>query len=322
MTSFIHKYSPKTLDHFICDDDFKQTILDFIDIDHLNLLFVGNNGVGKSSLINCIVSNYYNEDIHCYSKNIYRLNNLKEQTISSLRIEMKTFLQAPCSIRNKKKIVILDDIDTINEQMQHVLRNSMDMYSSKTHFICSCTNINKVLDTIQSQLFILKLKTPTERNLYTLINYIMDKENILLDDTMKQYLIRATNHSYRSLINYMEKIYLLDTEIITLDVLRCICNLAKDVDFDRYLSVLIQGEIRQAYNILLNIYNDGYTVVDILDHLFHYLSSSKILNDDLRYNLLPYISQYITVFHTLHEEEIELFFFTYEIYVNVLCKNI
>ena len=70
---------------------------------------------------------------------------MKEQGIQYFRNDMKTFCQSRSSIYGKKKIVIIDDIDTINEQSQQVFRNYIDKYSNNIQFISVCSNVQKVV---------------------------------------------------------------------------------------------------------------------------------------------------------------------------------
>ena len=99
-----------------------------------------------------ILSKNYN------STNILTINSLKDQGISYYRYEVKTFCQTLCQLQNKKKFVVLDDIDYINEQSQQVFRNCIDKYSNNTNFIASCSNIQKVIDSFQSRVMIIKIK--------------------------------------------------------------------------------------------------------------------------------------------------------------------
>ena len=98
-----------------------------------------------------------NLQLRQYIDDILVINSLKEQGIQYYRTEVKTFCQTRCSIQGKKKIVILDDIDNINEQSQQVFRNCIDKYSNNVHFISSCSNIQKVIDSLQSRKIIIKL---------------------------------------------------------------------------------------------------------------------------------------------------------------------
>jgi hypothetical protein len=50
--------------------------------------------------------------------------------------------------------------------------------------------------------------------------------------------------------------------------------------------------------------------MDILDNYFAYIKNSNILNEDKKHKIIPFICKYITIFHNIHEDEIELALFT------------
>ena len=51
------------------------------------------------------------------------MDQMKDTSVAYFRSNMKTFCQSYCTIPNKKKLVIIDDIDNINEQCQQILRS-------------------------------------------------------------------------------------------------------------------------------------------------------------------------------------------------------
>jgi hypothetical protein len=57
--------------------------------------------------------------------------------------------------------------------------------------------------------------------------------------------------------------------------------------------------------------------MDILDNYFLFVKNTDMLIEDEKYTIIPYICKYISVFHNIHEDEIELALFT-----NNLIKNI
>ena len=68
---FIDKYKPQYLDDFALTDNFKTTIKLLINVDKLNILFIGNPGSGKTSILNAIVKEYYKDlASNEYSNNI------------------------------------------------------------------------------------------------------------------------------------------------------------------------------------------------------------------------------------------------------------
>ena len=235
---------------------------------------------------------------------------MKEQGISYYRNEVKTFCQIMCSIPDKKKIVVLDDIDIINEQSQQVFRNCIDKYSSNVHFISSCSNIQKVIDSLQSRVFIIRLKLLEKNNLKNIVYKICHKENIILTEEALNFIISISNNSIRTIINYLEKFKLLSMNI-TEDIAKTICtNICYD-DFVKYTK-LCKNKINltEAIKLIYGIYDKGYSVMDILDNYFLFIKSTNIISETDKYIIIKILCKYITIFYNIHEDEIELALFT------------
>ena len=129
---FINKYQPQFLKDFETDDELIDILKTLINMNNLNILFIGDIGSGKTTFLNASIREYYKGyDYNQYKDNILHINSLKEQGINYYRNDVKTFCQTCSSIIGKKKIIILDDIDIINEQSQQVFRNYIDKYSHK-----------------------------------------------------------------------------------------------------------------------------------------------------------------------------------------------
>ena len=310
---FLTKYRPIFFNDYINDHEIISFLKILVQIDSLNLLFIGNSGSGKTTMINSIIKEYYkdsdstNDEIE---SNILYINSLKEQGIHYYRNNVKTFCQTTSAIKNKKKIVVLDDIDYINEQSQQVFRNCIDKYSKNVHFIASCLNIQKVIDSIQSRVFIIKIKSHKEDKLITILNTIIEKENITMTMACKRKLIAMSNHSIRILINYLEKIKLIGDKV-TPNLIDNICNNICFDDFKTYISICMEEkDVQKASQLLLNIYEKGYSVIDIFDNFFLYVKNCNELDETQKYKMMPVICKYISVFYNVHEDEIELALFT------------
>jgi hypothetical protein len=50
--------------------------------------------------------------------------------------------------------------------------------------------------------------------------------------------------------------------------------------------------------------------MDILDNYFIFVKNTVLLSETEKYNVIPIICKYITIFHNIHEDEIELALFT------------
>ena len=310
-STFITKYKPYFIDDFTDNDQLINTIKTLIQLDSLNILLVGNVSSGKTTLLNCIAREYYGLQQHSNlpENNTLIINNLKEQGIQYFRNEMKTFCQSRSSIHGKKKLVIIDDIDLINEQGQQVFRNYIDKYSKNIHFISVCSNIQKVIESLQSRLHIINIPRQTEQYIMSVMAKIINAENIHIHKQIQDYLLVSANYSIRSLINFLEKIYIYD-EDITLEECKKICSTISTYHFDNYYDKIIDNNLAGAIGILYNIYDYGYSVIDILDFLFHYTKTCNKISEDYKYKVITELCKYITIFHNIHEDSIELVLIT------------
>jgi len=314
-TTFISKYKPYFIKDFCVDETFLSVLNTLFKIDNLNVLLIGNSNSGKTTMLYALIREYYNlsKESAIPENNILFVNNLKEQGIQYFRNEMKTFCQTHSAIYGKKKLVIIDDIDNINEQSQQVFRSYIDKYNHNIHFISVCTNIQKVIESIQSRLHIIKLSQPSTDQIRNIMNKIIEEENIKIDEESKEYILMISLGSIRVLINLLEKIYIYG-EPITIQPCRKICSIISFQEFETYFNLLKSGNLSGAIDILYSIYDYGYSVIDILDYFFEFIKLTKIMEDDIKYRIIPFLCKYITIFHNVHEDGIELALFTNNLY--------
>ena len=307
---FIHKYQPIRFSDFEIDNKIISVLNLLIKIDSLNILFIGGMGYGKTSLLNAIIREYYDGFKESeYENNILYINNLKEQGINYYRNDVKTFCQNCSIIKNKKKIVILDDIDLINEQSQQVFRNCIDKYSHNVHFISSCSNIQKVIENLQSRFTIIKMKPLERENMEKIMDKICLNENIHISPDAKDFILEISNNSAKILINYLEKFKLLN-QPIHIELAKLVSTNISFSIFSNYIQTLQNGNLNEAIQILYSIYDKGYSVMDILDNFFLFLKITNNIDENKKYEIIPYICKYISAFHNIHEDEIELALFT------------
>jgi DNA polymerase III delta prime subunit len=307
---FLNKYQPVYFDDFETDNQIIEVLRTLIHMNNLNILFIGNVGTGKTTYLNAVIREYYKEHTYQeYQDNILYINSLKEQGIAFYRNDVKTFCQTSSSIKNKKKFIVLDDLDVINEQSQQVFRSYIDNYSHNVHFISSCSNSQKVIETIQSRFVIIKIKPFQKENLIQIMDKIIKKENICISNEAKTFILNVSNNNAKILINYMEKFKLLNQDI-DLDLASNICTNISFFVFEDYTKLLQNNEINSAIKLLYDIYDKGYSVMDILDNYFLFVKITDLLTEKQKYDIIPIICKYVTIFHNIHEDEIELALFS------------
>lgn len=313
--TFISKYKPYFLHEFSMDTAMNQILRTLLEIDDLNTLFIGGPGTGKTTLLYAIIREYYglSKTDTIPETNILFINTIKEQGINYFRNEMKTFCQSKCSIYGKKKMIVIDDIDTVNEQGQQVFRNYIDKYNQNVHFISVCTNIQKVIESIQSRVHILKIYPPAESTIETTMDYIINREQIIIDDKSREYLLLISRLSVRILMTHLEKLYIYDKPI-TYDLCVKMCSSISDSIFEEYIESMKLGNLKDAVMIIYGISENGYSVIDILDFFFQFIKQTNSIDEEIKYQIIPLLCKYITAFHKIHEDTIELAIFTNNLY--------
>ena len=306
-TTFIKKYKPYFIRDFTDDTNFLDIVNTLIQFKNLNILFIGNINSGKTTLLDCIARQYYdlNENDNIPENNTLYINSLKEQGIQYFRNDMKTFCQSRSAIYGKKKIVLIDDIDSINEQSQQVFRNYIDKYSKNIHFISTCTNLQKVIESLQSRLHIIPIPKYSTSYIDKTMKNIMEKENMNLDKKVQTFILNNSNGSVRKMINSVEKCFVFDNNV-TISNCEKLCSTISFTHFDNYYNYLLKNNVKEATKILYEIYDYGYSVIDILDFLFYYTKKTELLEENIKYEVIILLCKYITIFHNVHEDCVEL----------------
>ena len=318
--TFINKYKPHELDDFQFEGDLTHILKTLIEIDSLNVLVVGASNSGKTTLLYAIIREYYGmEHNHpALENNILFINNLKEQGIQYYRSEMKSFCQLYSSINGKKKLIVIDDLDTINQQSQEVFRSYIDKYGNNVSFVCVCSNVQKVIESLQSRLQMLRLPSPNRGDCLRILRRIVKEESIVIDEAAVDYLLDISQNSVRNVINHLEKMWILDCKI-DIGVCKELCfNIPYSV-FEEYVRLYNGGGddgMQTAISLLYKINCElGYSVIDILDEFFIFVKITDLLSEEMRYRMIPVICEYIMHFHLLHEDSIELALFTRKLWI-------
>lgn len=306
--TFLSKYKPSNLNEFIMDPTLLSILTKLIELDNLNLLLIGDSGTGKSTLTKILIKEYYNFNVS--NDNILYINSLKEQGIQYYRTDFKYFCQTTCTIPNKKKIVIIDDIDVINEQIQQIFINFIDKYKN-INFILTGNNTQKIVEGLQSRLITFRLQSHTNQHLSSILDTIIKKENIIITDDAIQLLLNISNHSIRIMVNYLEKFKLLN-ENINSDIIENICTSIQLSKLELFNSFIQQKLKSQSFQLIYDFYKNGYSYIDILDNYFFFIKICS-LNDNIKYKIIKIICKYICIFNQVHEHSIELLFFTNEL---------
>lgn len=295
----INKYYPKTLDDFV-DTDLSSLLKEFIKMNIIKILFISKESNGKTAFINAIINYYYGK-----SDNVLVINNIKEYGINYFKNEVIQFCRSP-SLTSKKKMIVLDDFDSLNETNQQIFKNIIETYD--INYILSCSTPQKLTESIQSMLHVIEIKQMLPHQLNIIYDKIKSEEKLVIDEETKSYLVNFLN--IKQIINNMEKFKLINIPI-TLNLAK---ELSSDIHpqiFQKYIDEISNKNLNGCIKILYDLYYEGYSVMDILYNFYEFTKTH-----DIDYS--QHICKYILAFHNIHEDVIELALFTNSIFKNIL----
>jgi len=324
LSSFIQKYKPYYVDDFCIDVAKKRVIQTLLAKSKANLLLVGTTATGKTTFLYALIREYYGlgPQDKCSEQDVLFINNLKEQQgISYFRNEMKTFCQTRLvHPRGCKKMIVIDDMDTIHQQCQQVLCNYIDKYSGNIQFVFSCSNAQKIIENVQSRVQIVGLEPPTRGHLEQLYRRIVEEEGLQgrMDVGVESFVLDLAQGSLREVINIMEKVVVFfgleETGLITEAECRDLFLTRIQTSFQALLVEVRKGGLQEGIELMLQIVSNGYSIVDIFDAFFKFVKGTDLLSETEKYEAVRILCQYITIIHTMHEEKIEIVLFVNGLY--------
>jgi len=175
-----------------------------------------------------------------------------------------------------------------------------------TFFLFSCENTNKINEIIQTRVTPIYFDDLTKENYTELITTISNGENIFFDI---EPLINHTNISPYYIYNIFNKIKLMNEAVI--DINKYILTINYNI-FDKYIHLISIRDVKAATNVLFELFESGYSLLDIYYFFYEYIKISINAN---KYNLIEYLCQYIQYIYDGFDNKLMLLFFTNDIIV-------
>ncbi len=209
------KYRPKTFEELINQDHIKKSLKALVkavkegraDLPHM--LFVGPAGVGKTTVA-YIIGRELNIPV-------IELNASDERGIDVVRGKIKRL-----AFSVGRRLILLDEADSMTEDAQHALRRIMEKVQERTgtRFILTCNYEWKIIDPIKSRCAIYRFEPlPKEEVLKRLI-YIIKSEGVKvrresltdLKEALK-VIIEVSRGDMRKALNLLETVLSSKVEI-------------------------------------------------------------------------------------------------------------
>lgn len=316
------KYKPEKIEDFDFEVKYKENLKQFIKKDFMNIIIIGEHGTGKSALLNAMIKSYLNfinkNETHsvCYSESshVFRINNLKDCGIAFYRNEVKNFCQFPSK---KKKLLVVDNLEMVDKSIQSIFKYYMEKWGNNFFFIATTSNPHKINESLLAKTYQLLLPRKSSSTIRSILENICASEKMSVTNDAKEYIINQCNGKIKLLFMLLQKIFYLNREI-TLGLIEENFTMLSHDDFKIYFDECAKSDYKGAFLSIEKFLNKGYSICDIFDEMFHFIKSSEHNNnnnnnnnsEETKYEIIKLISKYTLILNTIHEEDIELYFFT------------
>jgi DNA polymerase III delta prime subunit len=292
-----------TFDNFILSDTHKKRINMLVNKKKIRILFSGGNETGKTTLLNCISS----ELLGTY--NILRIENYNDSGVSYFRTEVRGFCQMKST---RSKILIIDNIDMLKDNSQSILDKLLSTYKD-VNIICTCQSEKKVNVELIYKLYMIKLSILNNEERIRLLGLYNNTYKVMLTQEQSNYIITNENDSNLNMLQTLKYLSCLSCNV-NMDILRY-HTMDKSYLYDSYFLFMEKNDITAAINSMHDINNTHVSIMDLLIDMLSYVKKS--IENDKKFDIIKIIIRYCIFINTIREDDIELYFMTYDIYYEI-----
>ena len=141
------------------------------------------------------------------------------------------------------------------------------------------------------------------------MNKITEEQNITIDKDSFNIIANNNYNSLGELINFLQKIAIINCPMNT-KILKDIELTITDNIWVKYNTACKLNNLLEIRNLLIIIKKKGYSCVDALYSFLHFVKYTTIYDENMKYQIIKLIIQYINKFYSIEETPLLMLFFS------------
>jgi len=203
---WVEKYRPKTIEDCILPTNIKKTFQDFLDRGEVpNLLLAGPAGCGKTTVAKALCNEL--------GVDYYVINGSDEgRFLDTVRNNAKNFASTvSLSSTAKHKVIIIDEADNTTNDVQLLLRASIEEFSGNCRFIFTCNYKNKIIEPLHSRCAVVEFgikgkdKPSLAASFFKRVQEILAAESVEYDNKVLVELVNKHFPDWRRVLNECQR---------------------------------------------------------------------------------------------------------------------
>lgn len=285
----MEKYRPITLEDVVGNEDTIDRLKVIArDGNMPHIIISGMPGIGKTTSIHCLANALLGPS---YKDAVLELNASDERGIDVVRNRIKAFAQKKVTLKpGRHKIIILDEADSMTSGAQQALRRTMEIYSNTTRFALACNQSNKIIEPIQSRCAILRYARLGEAQLLKRLLELCKAEDVQYAEDGLAALIFTAEGDMRQAINNLQSCVAGFGFVSGENVFK-VADQPSPVAIRSLLASCQRGEVDGALEKLHEVWDKGYSAVDVVTTLFRVVKTLDTMQEYLKLEYIKEIGQ-------------------------------
>jgi len=275
---WVEKYRPKTLDEIYGNDKIKNALFQYLKLKQLpHLLFYGQSGTGKTSIINAYAREAYKE---FYSFMVLQINASEERGIEIIRNKVKNFVTTKAMYKEQPfKLVILDEADAMTISAQSMLRRIIEDFTENARFCLICNKIKNIDPAIQSRCINFKFAVLDSKTISDKLNLICKNNKIKITQDGIDFINKISKGDMRKAINNLQSLSM-SFNIINAENVSTFFGYPTQNNIDNIYNITQKYKLYDAHKLIKkNINNNQYSVLELIIEFNEYLLQKFIKNE-------------------------------------------
>lgn len=234
------RYRPKCVDDLVIPERLKNYFKEMVSKNELmNMTLVGSCGIGKTSTAKALCDEL--------DYDMLTINASETGNIDTIRTTIRNYAST-MSFSGKRKVILLDEADSMTFAAQAALRGMIEEFSSNCRFILTGNYGNKIIDAIKSRCNEVDFSFTKEEREELLKHFnrrckqILEENSIEYDKKLLAQILIKCFPDFRKTLNELQK-HTMTGQLVE----NCLQNLSSDAinELASYLKNKKWGEMRK-----------------------------------------------------------------------------